>query len=147
LDIKTLRNSLTPSGRRKSGLDVDAEGNITRESAKPWLLARHDFLPTISVSGTIAVSEQTQIVGPRSEIVFIPTSEDGSAFTPSICREGKYYIESDGGEVALDSYLDALSILSVMTVPKWRRPTPEGRWGLVRGNGWRRMTKTELGIK
>jgi hypothetical protein len=146
LDIKTLRNSLTPSGRRKSGLSVDPNGNITRESAKTWLLARQDFLPTISAPGKIAATEHVEVMGEQSHIVFIPTAEDGSAFTPDVCREGKYYVEATEGEVALDSYADALAILSVMTVPKWRRPTPEGRWGQVRGNAWRRTTKAALGI-
>lgn len=146
IDIKTLRNSLTPSGRQKSGLRVDPEGNVLRDSAKTWLLARNDFLPTIYETVAKQSASPAGVIGTQKDLAFIPVSEDGSAFTPNVCREGKYYIETPDGETAFGSYVKALNVLSIMAVPTWRRPGAKGRWGLVRGNAWRRVTKAELEI-
>ena len=127
IDVKTLRNALTPSGRRKSGLRIDHDGNITSESARTWLLARSDFLPTIS--GDISAQDPVRqsSIADEADVLFIPVADDGSAFTPDVHKDdGRYYVETAEGEIALTNYSEALRHLTVASVPAWRRPGPGG---------------------
>lgn len=145
LDIKTMKNLLTPSGRRRSGLRVRLDGMVPADAARRWLLGRRNFLPTIKDDqGASSSPLQVAAFHSSKDIVFVPVAEDGSVFTPDVRREDGYFVVTQGGERAYQDYWKALDTLKLMEVPTWRRPGPEGRWGLVRAVSWSRLSKDEL---
>jgi hypothetical protein len=59
---------------------------------------------------------------------------DGSTFDPVKChRAGGYWVGPKGAERKFANYDDALAVLGETDAPRWRRPNPNGNWGIVIG--------------
>ncbi|HVX90646.1 MAG TPA: hypothetical protein VHC20_03340 [Candidatus Paceibacterota bacterium] len=66
----------------------------------------------------------------------VPVASDGTKFLPSLKRAGVYRIGAKGAEQVVETFEEALRILEKMNPPLWRRPNPQGNWGIVRGVAW-----------
>ena len=67
----------------------------------------------------------------------VPVSKDGSAFDPITCQRGDgYWVGPKGAEHKFSRYEDACAALNLMVRQYWRRPNPQGYWGVVVGVGW-----------
>lgn len=66
----------------------------------------------------------------------VPVAKDGTWFGPHLLKAGQFTIGEKGDEQRLDSYEEALQSLVAMDVPRWRRPNPQGNWGIVSGTDW-----------
>lgn len=69
----------------------------------------------------------------------VPVAADGTWFCPDLLRAGQFTVGEKGEERRLDTYEDALMALRKMVVPRWRRPNPNGNWGIVAGKRWVRV--------
>lgn len=138
---------------------VGRTGLITPEACEAWLQARdyqrsiwkdvqaqHPLDETWGKDVELMETEANE----QENFVFIPVANDGSQFVPSLHRDGKdhpggYTIGAKGNEVVIANFDDALSQLQSMQTPRWRRPNAEsGNWGIVSGQSWLRIKRTEL---
>jgi len=68
----------------------------------------------------------------------IPYARDGSSFCKDGCsRNGYFTVGEKGSEQRFADYSAALAYLSRMPTAKWRRPNPNGNWGIVSAIGWK----------
>ncbi len=74
----------------------------------------------------------------------MPQASDGTVFHPGLRRRNGYMIGAKGAEQVIESYDEALISLSEMHEPRWRRPNPEGNWGIVKGISWVTLPRREL---
>ncbi|MGA0587729.1 hypothetical protein ACO2Q2_11450 [Dyella sp. KRB-257] len=70
----------------------------------------------------------------------VPVAKDQSWFGPHLLKAGQFTIGAKGEEIRVDSFPDALEALRKMKVPRWRRPNPQGNWGIVSGMAWKRLS-------
>lgn len=133
------------------------DGLISVASAQRWLEAR-EYRPSIWKEFIAAkawdrdnVPETTVEAEPETaDFVFVPEARDGSLFTPAACKRGGkrdepyYTIGEKGAERDFADYDEALSELSRMTIPRWRRPNEQGNFGIVTAERWRRLSRSEL---
>lgn len=68
--------------------------------------------------------------------ILVPVANDGTWFGPHLLRAGQFTVGEKGDEQRLDSFEEALQALGRMAVPRWRRPNPNGNWGIVSSNRW-----------
>jgi hypothetical protein len=139
---------------------VDRNGLIRPEACEPWLSTR-DYQPSIwrqvaalyplgADWGLDIAFEETEPDCVVDDFVFVPVANDGTMFVPAIRRDGKgheggYTIGAKGSEHVVPDYDAALEKLRKMEAPRWRRPNPEsGNWGIVAGQTWKRVRRTEL---
>lgn len=66
----------------------------------------------------------------------MPYAADGSCFTPSLKRAGKYTVGEKEDEMVIEDYESALEYLRQMGNAKWRRPNQNGNWGIVTAVRW-----------
>jgi hypothetical protein len=68
----------------------------------------------------------------------IPYAVDGTRFDPVTCRRANgYTVGEKGNERTVAKFEDALRELNFgMPKPRWRRPNPNGNWGIVIGVGY-----------
>ncbi|RYY86100.1 MAG: hypothetical protein EOO15_15360 [Chitinophagaceae bacterium] len=71
-------------------------------------------------------------------------------FVPSLRRDGRdhsggFTIGAKGSEHVVEDFDKALENLRSMETPRWRRPNAEsGKWGIVTGQTWKRVRRSEL---
>lgn len=53
-------------------------------------------------------------------------------------------IGEKGSELTIENYDAALKALGDMETPRWRRPNPQGNWGIVRATGWVVLNRRDL---
>ena len=120
------------------------DGLVLYGSAAAWLAKREEFLPTAwddeDAPEEAAAGERDQISSP----LFVPVARDGSVFHPGLARNGGYQIGSKDNEQRIGTFEEALDLLQRMDVPRWRRPNPNGNWGIVAATEWRRMGRGDL---
>ncbi len=73
----------------------------------------------------------------------VPVAGDGSWFCPDLLRAGQFTVGEKGEERRLDTFEDALRALRQMAIPRWRRPNPQGNWGIVAGKRWARVAELQ----
>jgi hypothetical protein len=139
---------------------VDKNGLISPEACESWLASR-DYYPSIwkQVSALFPLSERwgenedfeaTEADRLVEDFEFVPVANDGTLFAPSLRRESKegeggFTIGAKGSETVVTEFADALEQLRKMETPRWRRPNVEsGKWGLVTGQTWKRVRRSEL---
>ena len=147
LSIRSVRNLLLPSS--SSGLKPDEDGLVPAKAARAWLADRDDYRQSIWLQHPDGSDDVPREEPDRldSEVLFIPIASDGTVFAPKTClRAGSYTIGAKGEEQRVEDYRKALAELSRMTRPAWRRPNPNGNWGIVRQHSWERRTAAELGL-
>lgn len=132
--IRNMMSGATPE------LPKDAAGLLSNEAARAWLDKRDSFLPTISKGENAAQTDEATAMTP----VFVPVARDGSIFTPSTNRGGRYQIGDKGSEEVFQDYDEALLRLQAMPVAKWRRPNENDNWGIVSAIEWRRVDRNTL---
>lgn len=139
---------------------VDKNGLISPEACEPWLAARdyHGSIwkqvaalyPLTANWGRDVEFEATEADRLVQDFTFVPVANDGSLFVPSLRRDGRdhdggYTIGAKGSERVIENFDDALENLRLMETPRWRRPNAEsGKWGIVTGQTWKRVRRSEL---
>lgn len=135
-------------------------GNISPASAERWLISR-EYLPSLWQDFINARCWEVSVAEPErltdsptpaaSEYLFVPEAADGSLFGPKSClrpgapsQEPHYAIGEKSSEQKIREYEEALAALSAMPIPRWRRPNEHGRFGIVTGRSWRRLSRSEL---
>jgi hypothetical protein len=147
VSLKSLRNLMTPKGGI-ADLRPNAAGEIPHAEAMRWLMARPSFKPSIWHEADDASEGGRSTAAPADlgEVVFVPVAKDGSRFDPETClRGGGYTIGPKGAEEKVEDFREAVAQLARMPVPQWRRPNPQGHWGIVSGVGWQRKVLSETG--
>lgn len=143
---------------------VGKNGLIAPEACELWLNAR-DFHWSIWKQVTALAPLDAdwgkqipfEAVEPSVDVedyLFVPVANDGSYFHPGLYRggevrerEGKagYSIGAKGAEQTFEDFEEALSALSRMATPRWRRPNSESQiWGIVSGQTWKRVRRADL---
>lgn len=143
---------------------VGKNGMIAPEACEPWLNAR-DFhwsiwkqvsalSPLDADWGKNAPFEAAEASDQVDDFLFVPVANDGSYFHPGLYRggdvregEGKagFSIGGKGDERIVEDFHEALSVLSKMETPRWRRPNHESqKWGIVTGQTWKRVRQGDL---
>lgn len=138
---------------------TNKDGLITPASAHRWLEARQ-YLPSLWQSFIANrawehnLGDQASAQAPcefikTNDFLFVPEAVDGSVFGPESCYHGSdgvkhYTIGEKQAERTFDNYDDALSALTGMVTPRWRRPNNRGNFGIVRAERWRRVSRAEL---
>lgn len=143
---------------------VGKNGLIAPEACEPWLNAR-DFhwsiwkqvnalAPLDADWGNGVPFEAAEASDQVEDFLFVPVANDGSYFHPGLYRggevregEGKagYSIGGKGDERIVEDFDEALSVLSKMETPRWRRPNAESqKWGIVTGQTWKRVRRADL---
>jgi len=108
---------------------------IERGGANTSLDAIQKLADGLGVVVADLFTNSTPQPAPRQEL-FVPYASDGSCFNPSLKRAGKYTIGDKEDEVTFADFEDALEYLRQMGVAKWRRPNPNGNWGIVTAVRW-----------
>lgn len=136
---------------------VSKDGTIQPASAEKWLTKR-EYMPSIwkeylseECWKSEAPSGAIQSPQDPEEYFFVPEARDGTIFGPKSClRPGKpsedphYTIGAKGEEQDFESYEKALTALTGMATPRWRRPNDVGNFGIVTVERWRRVSAREL---
>lgn len=139
---------------------VGKNGLIAPEACEPWLTAR-DFRKSIWKQvcalgplsagwGENVIFEEDEGQRMMDDYIFVPVSNDGSYFSPSLRREGKghgsgFTIGAKGSEEVIEDFDEAVRRLTMMETPRWRRPNSEsGNWGIVSGQTWKRVRRADL---
>lgn len=139
--LQTIKNKLSGEYKEIRG----TQKKIESSEALAWLMAQKDFKFSIwreQDDATVADAFDADL----GQVFFLPVAKDGSVFHPGVNRDGKYLIDEDGTERAIEDFHEALEALQSMLFPQWRRPTKEGQWTRVRGIEWRRYSKDELNL-
>ncbi len=145
---KSVRNMLTPKGGVPD-LKLAADGGIAAEDATRWLQKRSDFLGSLWREEDGGADAGSAVVDDViAEVVFIPVARDGSRFDAETCWRGQrgYTVGAKGAEEDIADYRVAIERLAHMAEPRWRRPNPQGHWGIVTGVSWLRRTAAELSM-
>ena len=135
-----IRNMLSgdkPDLPRDSGL-------VLYEPAMAWLAKREVFLPTIRREEPADADAPAESSSLLASPQFVPVARDGSVFHPGIQRDGGYWVGPKGDEQKIERFDEALALLQHMEIARWRRPNPNGNWGIVAATEWRRMDRSEL---
>jgi len=67
----------------------------------------------------------------------LPIARDGTSFGKHLAKKGWYTVGEKGDEKKLSSFEQALKYLQSMDTAKWRRPNPQGNWGIVSAIEWK----------
>jgi hypothetical protein len=67
----------------------------------------------------------------------LPVARDGTSFGKHLAKKGQYTVGEKGDEQKFASYEQALQYLKSMNTAKWRRPNPNGNWGIVSAIEWK----------
>lgn len=143
---------------------VGKNGLIAPEACEPWLNARdfqwsiwkqvYALVPLDADWGKTAPFEAIEANKQVDDFLFVPVANDGSYFHPGLYRGGDvrenegragYSIGGKGDVQIVESFDEALLMLSKMETPRWRRPNNESqKWGIVTGQTWKRVRRAEL---
>ena len=152
LALRSIRNLMTPTGSRDSGLQPDAEGLVPADLAAAWLSQRPDFKSSLwqeavhSDDTEPSDDDSYDDENSQQEWLFVPIAADGTAFTPDLLHDEFYTVGLKGQERQFSNYRDALDFLASSSRPSWRRPNPNGNWGIVRAREWQRRSARSLGL-
>lgn len=156
VSTKRLQNAIyaqsegAPSVSKKGLIEPDACARWLDERDYRWsiwraVVAEYPLKVTWGQQTVLSPPDPSQ---EHDDYVFVPVDRDGAAFSPSLGRgEGpaKFTVGAKGEEVQVEGYEAALERLTRMETPRWRRPNPEsGNWGIVSGQSWRRIRRSEL---
>ena len=139
---------------------VDKNGLISPEACEAWLTARdyhasiwkqvaalYPLSPDWGTDVEWEAGESDRLI---DDYTFVPVANDGSHFVPSLRRDGRdhdggYTIGAKGSERVIENFDAALEELRSMETPRWRRPNTEsGKWGIVTGQTWKRVRRSDL---
>jgi hypothetical protein len=112
------------------------DGKISVPQAVGWLEGRSGYWPSIWQE------DETNMTG--EDFVTVPQASDSTVFHPGLRRRNGYMVGAKGAEQVIENFDDALTFLAQEREPRWRRPNPEGNWGIVKGMSWITMSRREL---
>ncbi len=154
IEKKSVLNMLTPARREREGLELDATGRISLNSALRWLASRPNFSQSVWQEGG-AVGQSTidkPIDKPvvAVEPVFVPVAADGLWFSPearTVSKNGlgaRYHVGNGETEEAFDEYWPALSFLARAGSPRWRYRDEGSRWRMKTATSWTRKAREDI---
>ncbi|EKN3735583.1 helix-turn-helix domain-containing protein [Yersinia enterocolitica] len=75
--------------------------------------------------------------------LLVPYAADGTCFHPGLAssRDGSFGVGDKTAQKRFGSFTEALEYLRSMETAKWRRPNPNGNWGIVSAVGWDKLRK------
>jgi hypothetical protein len=111
-------------------------GKVPVSDAAEWLTTRPGYWPSIW-------QEEDQSPQ-KSKQMHVPRAADGSVFHPGLRRRNGFTIGPKGSELTLRDFDMALTALSQMSEPRWRRPNESGNWGIVKATTWVAMDEGDL---
>ncbi len=120
----------------KDAVLTPINGRIRVDEAAAWLANRHAFWPSIWQAPRQLLE--------AADKVRVPVAADGSIFHPALRRRNGFMVGEKGAERIVATFDAALDALCSMPEPRWRRPNPQGNWGIVKGVGWTFKTLSEL---
>lgn len=143
---------------------VGKNGLIAPEACEPWLNAREyqwSIWKQVSALGALGSNwghdtpfEEEEADKLVEDFVFVPVANDGTYFHPGLHRGGKereeagtvgFTIGPKGAELTVADFDEAVALLAKMDTPRWRRPNDgSGLWGIVSGQSWKRVRKSDL---
>lgn len=143
---------------------VGKNGMIAPEACEPWLNAReyqwsiwkqvNALGPLNSDWGKATPFEEGEANSLVEDFVFVPVANDGTYFHPGLRRSGEerekagtvgFTIGPKGAELTVADFDEAVALLAKMDTPRWRRPNDgSGLWGIVSGQTWKRVRKSDL---
>ncbi|WP_109260980.1 hypothetical protein [Hyphobacterium indicum] len=157
VSTKRLQNAIY--ARSEGAPTVSKSGLISTDACKRWLEDR-DYKASIWKDvialyplhpnwGRNTEYQPDQELLEHDDYLFVPVDKDGSIFHPGLKRglggESVFRIGPKGGEDVVANFDEALSRLSRMQTPRWRRPNKDsGNWGIVSGQSWKRIRRSEL---
>ena len=157
VSMKRLQNAIY--AQSEGAPTVSKGGVIATDACKRWLEDR-DFKASIwkeVVSlyplhpgwGRDVEYQPNQENVQHDDFIFVPVSADGLVFHPGLKRgrdaDGAFKVGAKGSEEAVADFDVALAKLSRMQTPRWRRPNKEsGSWGIVSGQSWKRVRRSEI---
>ena len=147
LGFRSLQNLIAKKG---GPLRADADGRIGAETALEWLRDRPDFKDSVWMDPNREVDDPEGGVlegAVVADFLFVPVAGDGTALTPECRRPSGYQVGLKGEEKQFADYREALDYVASMTRPAWRRPNPNGNWGIVRADRWERRSVASLGLE
>jgi hypothetical protein len=147
IGLRSLQNLLTKKG---TGLTSGPDGRIAPAVALEWLRSRESFRESIWMDPRRETDEpdsEAHDDDALGEYLFVPVAADGTAFTPDCRRGAGYTVGLKGEELPFEDYRAALAHVAAMTRPAWRRPNPNGNWGIVRADRWERRSAASLGLE
>jgi hypothetical protein len=121
-------------------LDADACNALKDSMAEQKSTVRKKTEKTLT-SGLKGIQEAksvTQTISGSAEYHGkVPYAKDGTFFCEDFCaKRTGYTVGEKGNEQLFDKYQDALEYLKKMPTAKWRRPNPNGNWGIVSAVDW-----------
>lgn len=143
---------------------VGKNGLIAPEACEPWLNAREyqwSIWKQVSALGPLTSDwgkdvpfEESDANNLIEDYVFVPVANDGTYFHPGLFRDGEerekagtagFTIGPKGAELIVADFDEAVALLAKMDTPRWRRPNDgSGLWGIVSGQSWKRVRKSDL---
>lgn len=141
---RSVQNALS---KKDEGLTADADGVIANSVAITWLGNRRNFVFTELYRPDEIIEENDIDEGDEQdgeEYVYVPVTDDGAVFLPEMRRGSGYQIGKYGDETYYQDYFEALEKLQTMKAPKFRRPNPEGNWGIKVVGHWKRVALDDL---
>ena len=66
----------------------------------------------------------------------VPFAADGTHFGPHLRRNGVYRVGDRKDEKKFTDFGEALVYLKAQHTARWRRPNPNGNWGIVSAVRW-----------
>lgn len=129
-----IRNLMSGAGAELGSVD----GRIPAAEAGRWLQGRGPFWPSIW-NDELEPEKESMMDNVR-----VPQASDGTVFHPGLRRRSGYMVGEKGSEITIENYDEALKALGDMETPRWRRPNPQGNWGIVRATGWVVLSRRDL---
>jgi len=100
-----------------------------------------DLAPSQRAAGAAPIVRPNTQQTPLGTLV--PVASDGTWFHSGLGRASGYTIGAKGDEVVVESYMAALAQLQLMSKARWRRPNPQGNWGIVTAVDWKSLAELE----
>ncbi len=117
-------------------MQIDSSGSINTQRPSAMLSPEAAESRNVSLGSRTTGSFLPGDVGDP----LVPVAKDQTWFGPHLLKAGQFTIGAKGEEIRVDSFPDALEALRKMKVPRWRRPNPQGNWGIVSGMAWERLS-------
>lgn len=105
-------------------------------------------LDAIEVLANALSVEPWELLSPNSSQdndpeILVPYAADGSCFHPGLAstRDGSFGVGDKAAQKRFGTFIEALEYLRGMETAKWRRPNPNGNWGIVSAVRWDKLKK------
>ncbi len=127
----------------RSGFARSYMSRVERGVANPSLDAIQVLADALGVEVVALFQSAADLHGTQPDVLMVPFASDGTCFNPSLRREKAktYSVGEKNRTLRFQTFEEALDHLKSMKPAKWRRPNPNGNWGLVTAIRWAQLPK------